>query len=196
VSTFGSNPGSWSGAAWLGVNNPVYQIGETFSSFPGGQITDISCYVSGHSGNSFVGWLCVWNSSGSLLVATAQQTFSAGSGGIGGEAWHTVACTPTFVAAGTTIRIGWAKTGASYMEWSQGGSGSYNGGGNSSNPGSFSSSQNYSGNIGAYVTYNPGVAYVYRSGSFTAGQPYVERSGSESAGIPYVLRSGVWTPGG
>ena len=84
-----------------------------------GVITAVNFYAGGHSA-SVSAHGCVWDGSGNLLFFGTGVTLTAGSHGVGGQAWHTDTNTGVFVAAGTPIYIGWWHDPGLTIEMSDG----------------------------------------------------------------------------
>jgi len=194
---FGSHLTSFpgSGYEWAGISTAPYQVAEYFSGFPGGQITDIYCYVASHHGMGNTNMnLCIWDGAGNLLIQSGTISVGPGSGGNSGQSYQHANVGAIYIGAGGYY-IGWwrAPSGSFETSWATGGSYVHS----SANPaGALSTGySSQSGTIGVYLVYNPGAAYVRRSGSWAVTQPAVRRSGTWSNGIPYVRRSGIWVPG-
>lgn len=163
----------------------------------GGVVTHLHGYFDTYNGNGARGWLCIWDSSGNIIVSAGGFTINNGSQNGGGQQWWDAACTPTYIAGGTTIWIGFYAEQSLLFSTESGGvnssqkTGLANGG-----PSSFSgaSSTGY-GAVGAYADYTPGNAWVKRGGVWVGGQAYVKRSGVWQPATVYVKRSGVWVQG-
>ena len=194
---FGHHITSFPGAGyeWAGISTAPYQVAMLCSGFPGGQVTDISCYVASHHGGGSTSMkMALWNSSGALVLASGAFSVGAGGGANSGQSYQHASITPTFVAAGNYY-IGWWRDPAGSFEtsWASGGTYVHSSGNPVGSLNTGLSSQ--AGSLGVYLLYNPGAAYVRRSGAWVTTQPTVQRSGTKTAAIPYVRRSGVWVPG-
>lgn len=169
MAEIGVHPTSWSSWRWTGWNTENMVANPLVTMPEDGDITSISCYFAGH-GDSPTYKLAIWNSSGTLLVASAQGTASPGSGTTSGQGWLTQSVT-LHVTSGTQLRIGWWRcpgTGAGTCdtEWSLTSSGTHDTVTDTSgNVGSFTGSGSNSGQVGAYATYTP---------SATSQQIYVD----------------------
>ena len=126
----------------------------------GGVVTNIHGYFDAES-NGATGYLCVWDNSGTLLVASSGFGINNKSGsGAGGQDWWTASVTPTYVAAGT-IWIGFVAT--PNLVFSSQSPGTSTGVANLSNVKAMSSPASFSGSsssgigaVGGYIDYTPG----------------------------------------
>lgn len=174
---------------------------------PGAIFTSVTFWAATTTPNSDYLWGVIWDSSGNVLGHGSGVLTSGGtSSGTGASSWVTDTLTAElFVAAGTTIYIGWQPNSATHStSWA------YNGSDHSPNaefhsasgfPSSFAghSTMNNGGGsqgaIAAYATYTPAGGYVRRSGIWTPGEADEHRSGLSVAGPSFVSRSSVWQPG-
>lgn len=123
---------------------------------PAGGLTikQIFAYMGGHT-SPVNTRLCVWNAgTGALIVDSAL--FTAGTG----RALQGQNVTPTFVAAGTSIRIGFWRQQSQNAEWGVAASGSFNYATNQpsdgTQPGNGCVGPYVCGHIQAYITYTTG----------------------------------------
>lgn len=86
---------------------------------PGGTITDLSAYFAGHGG-TITARLCVWDTSGNLLAQTGDISVGAGTGGAGGQSFHSASLTSSyFVPSGTQVVIGFWRHANQSDEWTE-----------------------------------------------------------------------------
>jgi hypothetical protein len=174
---------------------------------PGAIFTSVTFWAATTTPNTDSIWGVIWDSSGAVLAQGSGVSTSGGTSSlVGATAWYTDTLTsPLFVAAGTTIYIGWQPNSATHStSWA------YNGSDHSpdaefhSASGSPSSFAGHSimnnaggshGTVAVYATYTPAGGYVRRSGIWTAGEGDVDRSAVATVGPSYVRRTGVWQPG-
>jgi hypothetical protein len=148
----GAATSSWD---WSGVNADNEVFTDAVITVPAGgiYINKISVYMGGHTVS--VGTkLCVWNrGSGALIVSGAQTTYGVG------RALRTQSVASTFVAAGTTLCVGFWRDKSKDAEWGVAASGTFRYKSNQSAPGSISGFSTCApsyicGSIQAYVTYS------------------------------------------
>ncbi|MDE1904949.1 MAG: hypothetical protein KGH75_00680 [Rhodospirillales bacterium] len=124
----------------------------------GGVVTSISGYFDSESASQN-GYLCVWDSSGNLLINSGAFAINNKSGsGAGGQDWWTKSISSVYVAAGT-IWIGFVATGSLVFSSESSSTGLANTSYTKamSSPGSFASPTiSPVGAVGAYITYTPG----------------------------------------
>jgi hypothetical protein len=176
-----------------------------------GQITSLSAYFAGKSGGgNITARLCIWDTSGNLLAQTGDMTVGAGSGGIGGQSFHTAnLSSPYNASSGQNLRIGWWRHASQSDEWTENNGGTEYQATDSSNsaPGNETFSS-VSGTPSIYATYTPSEAWVNTgtpgSPNWVAGQVVVNTgtpgsptwtSASEVDVNTGTSGSPVWTPG-
>jgi hypothetical protein len=150
----------------------------------GGLITDLHVYAQTESGSSHAGYLVLWSSGGSVL-ASHSCTIPGSIAYI-----NETLATPYFMAGGTTFFVGvqTTDTGTSglYMQYNST-SGTIDWGHNSGAPSSLANIlQDTSRQLGAYVTYNPGGAWIWNGSAWVIGECVINQ------GTP---ASPNWQPG-
>ena len=168
------------------------QYGFLVASVPAGVISALDVYMDGNGGTCRT-ILCLWDSSGVLLAQSAQFTANAGSGGVNGQTLHRALLTTPYRSSGTaSYYVGFWRNGADGAEWSYAsGGGTIHpqapGGliGNVASPGNLSLANSTSGQMTAYLEWDPGNAY----GSSAGGAPATLQGiyGSHTAGAPTAL---------
>jgi hypothetical protein len=174
------------------------ECGSPFTVPAGGiVITDINvCVAADVSQGSCNAQLCVWNqSTGALIVASSVYSMAAKtSRSTSGWSFTTQSVTPTYVAGGTVIVIGFYRvpTGSLLFPVTTS-SGTYDALSTSaSSPGSISGYTaawaGSAGNMGAYVTYQTVIARVWNGTSWVVGSIYIWNGSS------WVIATGdsVW----
>src|SRR5271166_6143977 len=85
-------------------------------------ITNVHAYMDLATGTG-TGYVCVWNSSGTLLCSASVGSMNVKTGGVGNALdWWTAAVTPTYVAGSTAIWIGGYTAGSLLFNSESGGS--------------------------------------------------------------------------
>lgn len=149
---------------------------------PGGFISTLHAYFDAYN-SSATGYVCLWNSSGTLLASASVGTVPTAGASIGGQAWHQATLSsPVYVASGATIYIGFSlpQSAGAVWTWENAGGNVYYA--NSGSPGSLSTSATYSttGPLGAY-------------GDYTAGSIYASDGTTEQAGVLiYASNGSAW----
>jgi hypothetical protein len=155
MATLGPTNPSWNYYNWTGVNTQNQAATSLLTMPVNGVVTAITWYAAGKNGNGSVNATgVVWGNNGTVLCNGGTISMGAGSGKVGGQAWHTVGINNFYLAAGTQIRVGWWRAKSGYMEWSTGSGTSYTNTNGTNGPASFSTDNSYGG-IGAYITYTP-----------------------------------------
>jgi hypothetical protein len=158
-----------------GSNN---QYGYRISMPETGIVTFLDVYMAG-SGGTCRTRLCLWDSSGNLLAQSNQFTAGAGSGGVNGQSFRRQAViTPVLITAGNYY-VGFWRNGSDSAEWSyNAGSGTIHpsapsgGVSNVGSPGSLSLGSTTTGQMSAYLEYNPPGGYVYDGSNYQASPAY------------------------
>jgi hypothetical protein len=180
-------------------------VGMQFTPTQSGLYSSVSFCAAAYSGSLKIHGV-IWDASGNVLAFGPGVTTSGGTvGGDGDQTWYTdTFSSPVFIAANTTIFIGWQTDTHTQYVWA------YNGNDHSPNAGWLTSAygstgQSFAGNttmspngaVAAYATYTPASMYVRRSGAWsTAQQVAGRRSGAWSvATAEDVRRSGGWNQG-
>jgi hypothetical protein len=138
----------------------------------GGLITELSVYARTDSGSAHAGYLVLWDGSGNVL-ASHSCTIPGSIAYI-----NETLATPYFMAGGTNFFVGvqTSDTGASglYMQYNST-SGTVDFGYNSGAPSALANfgSPDTNRELGAYVTYNPGGAWVWDGSNWNAGEVVV-----------------------
>lgn len=109
-------------------------------------VTQLSAYMELYTGASAPVWLCIWNSSGTLL-------YSVQSNGVFYQSWLTKAVPDFFLSGGQTIYIGFATQPANGFTVPYNNTGGSYWGSQNSPPGNTTFSGTGFGTIGAYLTY-------------------------------------------
>lgn len=192
MAQIGSQPGSWTGIQFTGLNT-LNQVGMgTFSMPEAGRINQLSAYFGGHTG-AVTARLVLWDGSGAIVAQSGSFSAAKGSGASGGQAWQTQAVPDVLAVSGASYYIGWWRDPAHDAEWSSAAGGTWLDDTNTSgSPGPFTGLTGNGGSVGAFATYVPLRCYVRRSGSWVASWPGVRRSGSWAYPPVYVRRSGSW----
>jgi hypothetical protein len=134
----------------------------------GGLITDLHVYVRTDSGSSHAGYLVLWDSGGSVI--TSKSCTIPGSIGYINE----TLATPYFMAGGTVFFVGVQNSDTStsglWMQYNST-SGNIDWGHNSGAPSSLANIiADSNRQLGAYITYTPGGAWVYDGSTWNAGE--------------------------
>lgn len=180
---------------WVSNSGTNNQYGSAMGA-PAGVITALDVYMAG-SGGTCRTILCLWNSSGTLLAQTAQFTASAGGGGVNAQAWQRAVLTSPVVVATGTFYVGFWRNGADSAEWSyNSGTGTIHpqgpGGGvaNVGSPGNLSFANTTTGQMSAYLEWNPPGGYVYSGSSYQQTPAYLYD------GAAWQLSNGVYVYNG
>lgn len=178
---------------WQENQGSQNQQGMLVSSIPKGLIVAINLYVAGGLGGTCRTNACLWNSSGTLLVATGNITVAAGGGGINAQAWHRYVMSGAgFAIATGNYYIGFYRNSADAIEWSWINSGGTlrptvnSGVANVGSPGSLNISSSTTGQLSAYVEWIPSGIYGNHVGG-VAPVPIQEVYGSHLAGAPVAV---------
>jgi hypothetical protein len=110
-------------------------------------VTQLSAYFQYYTGLNTYAWLCIWNSSGTLLYSVAvkiSQSFGT---------WHSASVNDFFIAGGQTIYIGFAVPSGNGFTAPYDTTGTSYWGVQASPPGNTTFSGTGFGNVGAYLTY-------------------------------------------
>lgn len=190
MATFGNTTNPPNGGAWYDVSSGKNQYAQQFTMpSPGGFIQSVSAYFDLYSGSGTC-YVCIWNSSGTLLASASLGSLSAGSTGVDAQHWHTgtFAGNGQYVAGGTSVWIGVWTPGT--MVWTDDPSGQIYSNAQSGGPGSFSGAGTEQGaGFGVYATYQPSGIYINTgtpaSPVWTAAPMYI------NTGTP---ASPTWTP--
>jgi len=124
----------------------------------GGLITSVSGYLAGHGGSANV-VAAIWNSSGVALAQSAYgPTIPAGTGGRGGQGWHTFSL--SYVASpNQSLIVGFWRAPSQQWEWTENSGGTEyfatNTSGNIGNILTDSGHYTSTGSPGFYFTYTP-----------------------------------------
>lgn len=164
------------------------QVGIQITMPSNGVITTLHAYFRLQSGSG-TAWLCLWNSSGTLLESVAVSAVS------GFEQWYSAALATPYVASnGNVFFVGFAVPTADGFTVEHDSTGTAYEGTQASPPGNCTFTSSGFGTIGAYVDYFQAIFHVYRSGAWTSGPVDVYRSGAWSVGQEVeVERSSTWT---
>lgn len=170
-----------------------------------GVITSISVCAAADSaggGSAENAQLVVWNNStGAVIVASSTFTLGTKSRTTSGWSFINQSVTPTFIASGTSIAIGFWRdqtSAGTTLFPIQSSSGSFKGNyQNSSSAASLTGAANWggvNGNMGAFVTYSPGKGLWVRSGGvWNLTKGIMVRSGGVWVPATVWVRSGgVW----
>lgn len=171
MSTLGNQTTPASGFQFIGSSQAA--ASQFVMPSGGGVVTQINGYFDSEN-SSQTGYLCVWDNSGNLLVASSGFGVNNKAGsGAGGQDWWSASVTPTYVPAGT-IWIGFLATGS--LVFSSENAGTSTGVANTSNIKGMSSPSSFAGSsgsavgaVGAYITYTPGG--IIRVNTGTPGAP-------------------------
>lgn len=169
------------------------QQGFLVSSVPKGALMSITLYCAGGLGGTCRTQACLWDSSGTLIIAAGTITLSAGGGGINAQAWHTwnFGGANGIPIAGGNYYIGFFRNSSDAIEWSwNAGSGTLrptvnSGVGNVGSPSNLSVGTGTTGSMSAYLTWAPSGVY----GADTAGSPtaIIDIYGNHLSGSPVEL---------
>ena len=179
------------------------QVFMPFTTTEGGLYTSVTFWAAGGSALVLHGVIWVSPSDNAIAFGPGVSTSGGSASGVGAVRWVTdTFASPVFIAANTTIFIGWQRDASSgTIYWA------YNGNDHSPNAQWFTgfgstgqnitgaTQQSPAGAVAAYATYTPVAANVRRSGAWTAGETDERRSGVWTpSGENAARRSGVWTP--
>lgn len=188
---------------WYANQGSNNQVGFRVVATEDGLATDCSVYVSGNNGDAPDMCLCIWNASGTLLARSNHFTCPGGGTGINGQSLQSQSLqTPLQLTNGGIYIVGfWRDPSkwAAYSTNSGSGTTAKQGGSNLSAPGTISRSNDVTEQMTAYITYEPGGAYVKQSGgSMTRRQVQVRQSGGTwTTRTDYVKQGdGSWQAAG
>ena len=121
MATLGNTTNALSGWTEPGTG---YAFATSFTTPAGAGIviTNVHAYMDLATGTG-TGYVCVWNSTGTLLCSASVGSMNVKTGGVGNALdWWTAAVTPTYVAASTAIWIGGYTAGSLLFNSESGGS--------------------------------------------------------------------------
>lgn len=184
---------------WVSNTGTNNQYGCSVGAVPAGVITALDVYMAG-SGGTCRTILCLWDSSGTLLAQTAQFTAAAGGGGINAQTTQRAVLTAPIVVPAGTYYVGFWRNGADSAEWSyKSGSSTIHpqapGGGvtNVGAPGALSFANTTSGQMTAYLEWQPSGGYVYNGSSYQAAPAYIyDGSSWQLSNGVYVYNGSAW----
>lgn len=186
MATIGNIPSSWYGYEYfIGGSDNQVAVGP-FTMPTDGVLQSITFYGAGATGSTGATGV-VWDSGGNIIASGGILTLAQGSLSAGGQWWSTVGVSQTLIHAGTTIYIGWWRSGGGSGVWSEtnGGTTSYIATGPANGPGTMSYSSTTSfGSIGAYASYTP------------VGPPTVQTYGASSVTSNSATLDGAAIPNG
>lgn len=165
-----------------GVNTPPNQVYTSYTMpSGGGTITQLFGYFVLVAGSGSTAFVCVWNASGSTILCFWSGAVPTGSTGAGNQQWNGGNVnSPTFIAGGTVIVIGFSVQQANGFIASDesSGSSSWNTVAAGSAPGPLTGGSSSGFNaVGAYANYTPGEGWVWNGSAWVNG-PIVVWNGS------------------
>lgn len=188
---------------WVQNTGSNNQYGFVVTSVPQGQVSFLDVYMAG-SGGTCRTILCLWNSSGVLIAQTAQFSAGAGSGGVNGQSLRRQAISggPIQIAGGTYY-VGFWRNPADTAEWS------YNAGtgiirpqapgagvANVSSPSNLNTGSLTSGQMTAYLEWDPGNIYNGPSGGGAPATIQGVYQGPSGSGAPIAVPGVYQGPSG
>jgi hypothetical protein len=184
---------------WQENQGSQNQQGYYVAGVPKGSLMAINLYAAGGLGGTCRTATCLWNSSGTLLVASGTLTLAAGGSGINAQAWHRFQFggTTGFPIADGNYYIGFWRNSGDAIEWS------YNNGtggpcrpqinssvGNVGSPSNLSIGTGTTASMSLYLEWQPGGIF----GADTGGTPLTiqEVYGNHTGGLAPVAVPGVY----
>ncbi len=188
---------------WVSNQGSNNQYGFLVQNVPAGVISALDVYMAGNGGTCRT-ILCLWDSSGNLLAQSAQFTAAAGSGGVNGQALQRATLTTPYRASTTAdYYVGFWRNGSDGAEWSyQSGSGTIHpqapsgGISNVGSPGALNLSNSTTGQMTAYLEWDPGNVYQGPNGGGAPAVVLGIYQGPNGGGAPIAVQGVYQGPNG